>query len=238
MIKVDKLAVDFGDHRVLDNISFVLPDQQSLIILGRSGSGKTVLIKTIIGLIKPVEGNVFIDNVDMHLESSRQIRSISDRVAIVFQNAALLDSFTIFQNVALPLYERGGYTESQVRDLVYKSLDVVGLSGVMDLYPSDLSGGMRKRVGIARALVYEPKYIIFDEPVSGLDPITAKEVLSYMSGIINSREITAITITHDLRDLHRVGDMALFIEQGRAVFYGSLKDFYHSELPLIKEFIS
>ncbi len=237
MIKVDKLSLSLKSSLILDDISFELPDRKSLIILGRSGSGKTVLIKTIIGLFKPDSGSVLIDGTDMLASSQKTVKALQDKFAIVFQNAALLDSFTVFQNVALPLYERRELSTEEIRKRVLKSLDVVGLKNVLDTYPSELSGGMRKRVGIARALVYEPKYIIFDEPISGLDPITAKEILRYISQIIKAGEITTITITHDIKSLDRVGDIALFIEQGKKLYFGELDAFYKSDDPLIREFV-
>jgi phospholipid/cholesterol/gamma-HCH transport system ATP-binding protein len=238
MIKVDKLSLSLKAKLILDDMSFDLPDRKSLIVLGRSGSGKTVLIKTIIGLFKPDRGSVMVDGVDMLKSPSKQVQEVKNKFAIVFQNAALLDSFTVFQNVALPLYERRELSDAEIRNRVVKSLDVVGLANVLDTYPSELSGGMRKRVGIARALVYEPKYIIFDEPISGLDPITAKEILFYISQIIEAREITTITITHDIKSLERVGDMTLFIENGKKRYFGELSAFFKSDDPLIKEFVS
>ncbi len=238
MIKVDNLSLSLKSKQVLDDISFELPDRKSLIVLGRSGSGKTVLIKTILGLFKPDGGSVVVDGIDMLKGPLKQVQGIKNKFAIVFQNAALLDSFTVFQNVALPLYERRELSDAEIKDRVVKSLDVVGLASAVNTYPSELSGGMRKRVGIARALVYEPRYIIFDEPISGLDPITAKEILYYIAQIIEAREITTITITHDIKSLERVGDMTLFIENGTKRFFGDLSSFIKNDDPLIKEFVS
>lgn len=237
MITVDKLCLQLNGQKILDDISFSLADHQNLIILGRSGCGKTVLIKTIIGLFSADSGSIQIDNVDMLNGDKAQIAEIKNSFAIVFQNAALLDSFTIFQNIALPLFERRKLNMDEIRERVLKSLDVVGLKNVLEQYPSELSGGMRKRVGIARALVYNPKYIIFDEPVSGLDPITAKEVLHYIEQINKAGEITTITITHETRNLEKVGNIALFLEAGKALYFGKLSAFYQSELPLLKEFV-
>ncbi len=238
MIKVDDLCLSLNGESILEDISFELDDTRSLVILGRSGSGKTVLIKTILGLFKPDRGNVIIDNINIHDSHQTDVLSIKSKFAIVFQNAALLDSFTVYQNVALPLYERRELGKDDVFDRVIKSLDLVGLKNVLDLYPSELSGGMQKRVGIARALVYNPSYIVFDEPISGLDPITAKEILNYISIIVKSKEITTITITHDVNNLEGIGDMALFIEKGKCLFFGELKELSKSPESKIREFIN
>jgi phospholipid/cholesterol/gamma-HCH transport system ATP-binding protein len=156
---------------------------------------------------------------------------------MVFQSSALLDSYTVFQNVALPLYEREELDYEAIREKVGRSLDVVGLKNIMDKYPAELSGGMRKRVGIARALVYDPRYIIFDEPVSGLDPITAGEIIYYITQIIASERATTITITHDTRDLEAIGDQVLFLDEGRVLYYGPLAVLRQAEEPLIRHYL-
>lgn len=237
MIEVNKLKLSISNKPILQDVSFKLDDGQNLIILGRSGSGKTVLIKTLMGIFKPDEGSITIDGTDMHNGNKQRHSAIQHDFAMVFQNAALLDSFTVFQNVALPLYERGKIDYTTALEKVKKSLSVVGLEATLDKYPSELSGGMRKRIGIARALVYEPKYIIFDEPVSGLDPITASEVLFYIRHIINSVQATTITITHDIRQLEEIGDQILFLDEGRALFYGTHEKMAKCTNTLLRQFL-
>ena len=237
MIELKNISLSLQGSLILDDISFRLENDQNLIILGKSGSGKTVLMKTMMGLFNPDSGTVLIDGMDINGDSANRER-IKSSFAMVFQNSALLDSFTIYQNVALPLYERNELVEQEIAEKVMNSLTLVGLAHTKDMYPSELSGGMRKRVALARALVYDPTYIVFDEPISGLDPITSKEVLFYIEEIIKTKKITAITITHDVRDLHRIGDYALFIDKGKVVYSGSLPQLYDSTNPLIREFIS
>lgn len=237
MIKADNLCLSLGGRPVLKDINFTLEDTDNLIILGRSGSGKTVLIKTLMGLNVPDSGSVTVDGRDVYAERNLSNAELKHEFAMVFQNAALLDSFTVFQNVALPLFERGEKDYARALDRATSSLAIVGLEDTLDKYPSELSGGMRKRVGIARALVYEPRYIIFDEPVSGLDPITTKEVLYYITQIIRSARATTITITHDIRNLEEIGNMVLFLEAGSCLYYGSVSELYSHKDPFIQEFL-
>lgn len=193
------------------------------------------------GFYYPTAGSVAVDSNDVYgCEASTA--NLVDKFAMVFQNAALLDSFTVAQNVALPLYYSTGSNlrgepSREVLDKVRHVLDIVGLHDSLDKYPAELSGGMRKRVGIARALVSDPEYLVFDEPLSGLDPVTAGELLYYITQVIRSGAIKAITITHDMRDLRKIGDQVLFLEEGKQVFYGDLVSLYKCEDPLVKQFL-
>lgn len=220
MIEVEHLDLNLAGKPILRDVSFRLEDGQNLIIIGRSGSGKTVLIKTLMGIFRPDSGTVRVDGVDVFNDEDYSESEIRRSFAMVFQNAALLDSYNVFQNVALPLYERGKLDYPAILEKVSQSLAVVGLEDIMEKYPSELSGGMRKRVGIARALVYDPRYIIFDEPMSGLDPITSAEILYYITHIIGSLNVTTITITHATRNLAAAGDQVLFMEEGDCSIMG------------------
>ncbi|MDI9529963.1 MAG: ATP-binding cassette domain-containing protein [Candidatus Cloacimonadota bacterium] len=237
MIKADSLCLSLGGRPVLKDISFTLEDTDNLIILGRSGSGKTVLIKTLMGLHVPDSGTVTVDGRDVYAARNLSNAELKHEFAMVFQNAALLDSFTVFQNVALPLFERGEKDYARALDRATRCLAIVGLEDTLDKFPSELSGGMKKRVGIARALVYEPRYIIFDEPVSGLDPITAKEVLYYITQIIRSARATTITITHDIRNLEEIGNMVLFLEAGNCLYYGPVAELHSHKDSFIQGFL-
>jgi phospholipid/cholesterol/gamma-HCH transport system ATP-binding protein len=237
MIEVKDLQLNLAGQEILKRISFRLEDGQNLVIIGRSGSGKTILIKTLMGFFKPEGGQVLVDGHDVYGEDPQVDSSLRHDFAMVFQNAALLDSYTVFQNVALPLYERGEMQYEEIMGRVQKCLTMVGLEDSMGKRPAELSGGMRKRVGIARALVYEPNYIVFDEPVSGLDPITSSEILYYLSQIIGSVKATTITITHDVRNLSDLGDRVLFLENGEALYYGPHDQLAQSGNPLILEFL-
>ena len=238
MIQLQDIFLNLDGKSVLTNISFSLLDDENLIVLGKSGSGKTVLIKTLMGLYTPVQGTVLIDDVDIHRSRESDVFAVRQKIAMVFQNAALLDSYTVFQNVALPLYERGEKDFAWIRNRVDYCLELVGLSDTREMFPAELSGGMRKRIGIARALVYEPQWIIFDEPVSGLDPMTSREILFYMAKIIREKQITSITITHDLRDLEAIGNRVLFLKDGQCLFFGGIDELYKSNDLSIREFLN
>lgn len=238
MISVHDLCVSLGGQNILYNISFELNDNQNLAILGRSGSGKTVLIKTILGLYTPGKGEVLINGTDMHRGKPDERKDLRRKIAMVFQYAALLDSFTIRQNVALPLYERGETDCDLIQSKVLESLKLVGLENTLDLLPSQLSGGMRKRAGIARALVYDPEYIIFDEPVSGLDPITAQEVLYYIARIAETRRVTLISITHELKSLASISNRVLFLDKGKMIFSGDLEALFNSRDEFIRQYLA
>jgi len=238
MIKVSGLGISLGGKKILEDISFSLPEDENLVILGRSGSGKTVLMKSLLGIYTPDEGSVEIDGINLYKCAKTECSRIKQSFAMVFQHAALLDSFNVYQNVALPLYERGEKDEARIMSRVLECLHLVGLQHTLELYPSELSGGMRKRIGIARALVYQPRYIIFDEPVSGLDPITASETLYYMSQIIKSNSATLITITHDIATIKDLGQKILYIEMGNMLYYGDYQGLISSKNSTIQKYFA
>ena len=238
MIQIEKLSLSLGKKAILQGIDFTLPDNENLVILGRSGSGKTVLMKSLLGLYAPDAGSIVIDGIDLYHCTKMERSKVKERFAMVFQMAALLDSFTVYQNVALPLYERGEKDENKIASKVRECLDLVGLAHTESLYPAELSGGMRKRIGIARALVYDPDYMIFDEPVSGLDPITAQDTLFYMSEIIRANRATLITITHDIDTIDHLGQKILFMEMGKMLHFGSYQELRESSDSIINRYFN
>lgn len=238
MIAVKNLSISLAGREILRGLNFVLPFSENLVILGKSGSGKTVLIKSLLGIYPPDEGSIIVDGCDLYDCTKSELDELKKRFAMVFQHAALLDSFTVFQNVALPLYERGEKNEQHIMARVSECLQLVGLEDTQDKYPSELSGGMRKRIGIARALVYKPDYLIFDEPTSGLDPITANETLYYMTQIIKNNTATVITITHDISTIAQLGEKVLFIEGGEQLYYGSYQGLMKSDNEIIRQYFA
>lgn len=237
MIEFQEVSVKLDNRQILNQISFVLESNENLVILGRSGSGKTVLTKTLLGIYPPSKGRIMVDGLDIGNQERKDNQALKEKFAMVFQNAALLDSFTVYQNISLPLFERRYGTEEEIRSRVDQCLEIVGLAETKSLYPAELSGGMKKRIGIARALAYNPQYIIFDEPVSGLDPMTSAEVLYYIAKIAQDRDVTVITVTHNLKDLHKISDKLLFIDNGKLLYYGNLTDIGKTDNSMMREFL-
>ncbi|MCB5233877.1 MAG: ATP-binding cassette domain-containing protein [Candidatus Cloacimonetes bacterium] len=236
MISVKNLHISLAGKEILKGINFVLPFGENLVILGKSGSGKTVFIKSLLGMNPPDTGSIIIDGINIYNCGAEELFAIKKSFGMVFQHAALLDSFTVYQNVALPLYERGMKEEYLIMEKVMSALSLVGLEHTLDMYPAELSGGMKKRIGVARALVYDPDYLIFDEPVSGLDPITSEETLFYIGEIMKSNRATVITITHDVQTIEQLGQKFLFLSEGEQIYYGSYQNLLKSDNEVILQY--
>lgn len=207
LVEARDLHVAFGEQSVLRGINLSVPRGQTLAIIGESGCGKTVLLKSIIGLVPPTRGSVSFDGHDLADLSDRELTRQRVRFGYVFQNAALFDSLTVGQNVAFPLRQHGGHQPGRVRELVLARLAEVGLpESVVTKKPAELSGGMRKRVGLARALILSPELMLYDEPTTGLDPIMSDVINELMLRTKNQHDVTSIIVTHDMRTAHKVAD--------------------------------
>jgi phospholipid/cholesterol/gamma-HCH transport system ATP-binding protein len=235
MILLDQVSKSFGSRTVLNGVSLEVPDGQNTVIIGASGAGKSVTLKLIVGLIEPDAGRVLVDGQDVQELDREQLAALRGRIGYVFQFAALLDSMTVAENIGLGLVRRR-YAPDDIRARVEESLGVVELSGTEDKLPSELSGGMRKRVGIARAIALKPRYILYDEPTTGLDPITAA-VMDQL--IMRTRDlgVTGLVVTHDMRSAFTVGDRIALLHQGSIRHTGSVDEVRASEDPLVRQFI-
>jgi phospholipid/cholesterol/gamma-HCH transport system ATP-binding protein len=235
MITLENLTKSFGSRTVLNGVSLEVPDGQNTVIIGASGAGKSVTLKLIVGLIEPDAGRVLVDGQDVQELDREQLAALRGRIGYVFQFAALLDSMTVAENIGLGLVRRG-YAPDDIRARVEESLGVVELSGTEDKLPSELSGGMRKRVGIARAIALKPRYILYDEPTTGLDPITAA-VMDQL--IMRTRDlgVTGLVVTHDMRSAFTVGDRIALLHQGSIRHTGSVDEVRASEDPVVRQFI-
>ncbi|MBL8935225.1 MAG: ABC transporter ATP-binding protein [Archangium sp.] len=239
MIQIVDLHKSFGSHEVLSGITLDVPAGSTLVILGGSGSGKTVLMKHMIGLLKPDSGRVIIDGEDIVPLGAEGLEKMRRKFGMVFQAAALFDSMTVFENVSFPLREhRKELAEEQIRALVKEKLGIVGLKNVEEKYPADLSGGMRKRVGLARAIVLDPKIVLYDEPTTGLDPITTDYVDEMILDAKKELGVTSVVISHDIASAFKVADNIAFLYQGHIVDQGHPSVLRHSENPAVKLFLS
>ena len=226
-IKVENLTKEFDGRKVLDNISFSVEEGEILSIVGFSGSGKSTILKILCGLLKADSGNIDISNGD---------------VAMVFQYSALFDSLNVFDNISFALQERkefkNKYTQDELKEIVAKSLRTVGLSGIEDKFPHELSGGMQKRVSLARAIVTKPKFILYDEPTAGLDPIASTVIEDYILRLRDETKATSIIVTHQMSTIQRCSDRVIMLYDGHIVYRGTPSDLLKQNTPYTKQFVS
>ncbi len=236
MIEIRNLSIGFQDIPVLKGLSFDIRENETTVIVGASGSGKTVLMKTIEGLYQPWSGEILIDGENFFVLDRKGRKNLRQKLSMLFQGAALLDSMNVYQNIALPLIEHSDLSEEEIERLVHEKLDLVGLQDVDSRLPSELSGGMKKRVGLARAIIREPKYIIYDEPTTGLDPIIATEIVSLIRKLEQTLKITSIVITHDLYCIDRIAERVIMLHDGHVAFDGTYEQFKSSDTPEVVRF--
>jgi phospholipid/cholesterol/gamma-HCH transport system ATP-binding protein len=240
MIAVRDLWKSFGEKEVLRGISLDVEPGQTYVVLGASGSGKTVLLKHVIGLLRPDRGEVRVDGLEISRLQGRPLNDARQVFGMVFQGAALFDSMTVFENVAFPLREKRRHIRlDELRARVVESLRVVDLGeDVLDQWPSQLSGGMRKRVALARALVADPKVVLYDEPTTGLDPITTDSVDQMITQAKDRLGVTSMVISHDIASAFRVADRLAVLYDGRIAAQGTPEEVRHSEDPYVKRFLA
>lgn len=228
----------FGDHQVLRGLDLIVPRGRTTVIIGRSGTGKSVTLKHIMGLLRPDAGQIFVSGQELTNLSDRALRKVRLRFGVVFQNAALFDSMSVFENVAFPMREHDRFPEATVRARVRALLEQVGLRGVDNSLPSELSGGMRKRVGLARALVRDPEFILYDEPTTGLDPILAAAMDQLIAETqVRRPDITSIVISHDMRAVLDIAHKVAMLVDGSLYAEGPPEFFRDSKDPLIRQFL-
>jgi phospholipid/cholesterol/gamma-HCH transport system ATP-binding protein len=238
MIEVRDLKKRFGSHPVLDGINLRIDAGETAVIIGRSGGGKSVLLKLIIGLLTPDSGEVLVAGENITRMSERQLIQVRRRFGMVFQGAALFDSLTVAQNVAFALHRRGQYTEREIGERVDRALEMVDLPGTQDKKPAELSGGMRKRVGLARAIVYQPEIVLYDEPTTGLDPIVSDSIDQLMMRVCGKLKVTSVVVTHDMRSARRVGKRIFLLHEGRIHVSGTPEEIFNSKDPIVHRFVN
>jgi phospholipid/cholesterol/gamma-HCH transport system ATP-binding protein len=221
---------------VLDDVSFFVNPGETLCILGRSGVGKSVALQHIMGFLKPDSGRIMVAGEDITGFDEKQLQAIRRKVTMVFQNGALFDSLTVGENVAFPLRERNQLAEDQIEQIVNGLLDMVGVSGMADLLPSDLSTGMKRSVAIARALAAQPEAILYDEPTTMVDPLIAHLLGDLIQKLKRQLKLTSIVVTHDMRFAQRLADRVLFLHQGKAHFFGTMDEMKASKDEVLRQF--
>jgi phospholipid/cholesterol/gamma-HCH transport system ATP-binding protein len=222
---------------VLTGFSLEVEEGETVVIIGYSGSGKSVAIKHIVGLLEPDEGTVFVDGLEVPALSRRQLYQLRERIGYVFQFAALFDSMTIGDNVAMGLRKQGQLNAEGIRERVAEALELVDLPSVEDRFPAELSGGMRKRVGLARAIALRPKYLLYDEPTTGLDPVTSAVIDELMIRMREKLGVTSIVITHDMRSAYRVGSRIAMLYQGKVRQVGTVDEIRNSDDAIVRQFV-
>lgn len=236
-IQVTGLVARYGDREILKDISFFIPKGMTTVILGGSGCGKSTLLKHLIGLLKPAQGRININGKNIAVLNENELNEVRKKMGILFQGAALLNSMTIADNVALPMREHTRLEEPTIQIMVRMKLDLVGLSGFEAFYPSQLSGGMKKRAGLARAIALDPVLLFFDEPSAGLDPITAAGLDELILKLRNVFKMTIIVVTHELPSVFTIADYVIMLDAGKIIFSGTLDALRASVHPKIKMFL-
>jgi len=237
VISLRNVYKSFGEKKVLQGFSLEVPEGETMVIIGYSGSGKSVAIKHIVGLLEPDSGTVFVDDLEVPHLSRRELQELRSHIGYVFQFAALFDSLSIGENVAMGLRKQGLLDARGIRERVHEALDLVDLPNVEDRFPAELSGGMRKRVGLARAIALRPKYLLYDEPTTGLDPVTSAVIDELMIRMREKLGVTSIVITHDMRSAYRVGTSIAMLYEGKVRQVGSVDEIRLSKDPVVRQFV-
>jgi len=237
MIRLVDVHKAFGPKQVLNGFTLDVLEGETMVIIGYSGTGKSVAIKHIVGLLEPDSGEVIVDGLEVPRLPRRELYKLRARIGYVFQFAALFDSLTIGENIAMGLRKQGELGEREINDRVDEALDLVDLPGVQTKFPAELSGGMRKRVGIARSVALRPKYMLYDEPTTGLDPVTSAVIDDLMVRMRDKLGVTSIVITHDMRSAYTVGTRIAMLYQGRVRQVGTVDEIQHTNDPVVRQFI-
>lgn len=236
-IRIVNLHKSFGDNHVLRGVNLEIREGESMVVIGGSGSGKTVLIKCIIGLIQPDEGKIYVDGTEITSLNEKELNEIRKKFGMLFQWGALFDSMTVWENVGFALRYQKKLKDGEIRRIASEKLALVGLKNVEDLMPSELSGGMKKRVSLARAIALEPEILLYDEPTTGIDPIMADNINELIVQMKKKLNITSITITHDMKSAYKIGDRIAMLFKGKIIEVGSPDEIRNSKNPIVQQFI-
>lgn len=237
MLELDDIYKELNGKEVLKGVSFRVPAGETLVIVGASGAGKSVMLQHIAGLMAPDSGTISIDGVDLCTAHGRQLEEVRNRFGMLFQSGALINWMSVRDNIALPLYEKTSLSDEEIRRIVAEKLDLVGLQGAEDKMPAEISGGMRKRAGLARAIVRDPALVLYDEPTSGLDPVMSRTIDRLILALQRDLGVTAVVVTHDLRSAFAVGNNVAMLHQGELVELSPPEQFRNSRCRVVREFV-
>lgn len=238
MIEARELKKSFGAQRVLDGVNLRISEGESVVIIGRSGGGKSILLKHLVGLIRPDAGDVIIDGQNIVGMPERQLIGVRHKFGMLFQSAALFDSMTVAENVGFALRREDNLSEAEMNRRISEALEMVELPGIEKKKPSELSGGMRKRVGLARAIVYRPEIVLYDEPTTGLDPIVSDSIDQLIVRVRDRLNVTSVVVTHDMRSARRVGQRIVMLHQGKIYVEGTPDEIFSSSDPIVYNFVN
>jgi phospholipid/cholesterol/gamma-HCH transport system ATP-binding protein len=237
MISVRNVTKKFGGNNVLDGLSLEIPRGETVVIMGQSGSGKSVLLKIITGLLAADAGEIWFDGTEISRLGTKEVNIIRRRIGMLFQSAALFDSMTVAENVAFMLDQHTNLSKQEISEIVDEKLSLVDLDGVQELRPAELSGGMRKRVGLARALAFNPEVILYDEPTTGLDPVTCTEINQLIRDLHEKLKVTSVVVTHDMHSAFSVATRMAMIHEGKQIAYGRPNEIINIDNPILQQFI-
>jgi phospholipid/cholesterol/gamma-HCH transport system ATP-binding protein len=238
MIQVRNLRKSFGSNTVLDGVSFDVADGEAVVIIGASGGGKSVILKHLVGLLSPDSGEVLVDGENLCGLGERQLIKVRRKFGVLFQSAALFDSMTVEENISFLLVREGKTSPADIREKVREVLEMVELRGTEQKKPSELSGGMRKRVGLARAIIYRPAIVLYDEPTTGLDPIVSDSIDKLMLRVCRRLKVTSVVVTHDMRSARRVAQRILMLHKGKIYASATPDEIFSSQDPVIHRFVN
>jgi phospholipid/cholesterol/gamma-HCH transport system ATP-binding protein len=238
LIELQNVSKTFNSHKVLDGVNLQIARGETLVIIGRSGTGKSVTLKHIVGLLEPDNGRVFVDGKDIWALNIKELDAMRLRIGMVFQGGALFDSMTVGENVGFSLIEHDHVPQQELLERIEESLSMVGLSGIGNLFPSELSGGMKKRVALARALCNKPQTILYDEPTTGVDPITADSINELIRSLHDKLKVTSVVVTHDMKSAYRVADRIAMLYKGKIIAVGTPEEIQNSQHPVVHQFVN
>jgi len=237
MIKIQNLYKSFGDRVILKNLSFSIKSGECVSIIGKSGIGKSILLKHLIGLMQPDSGEIYVNDKLINDLTFKELQKVRNKISMVFQFGALFDFMNVIDNVSLPLKKLTDFSDKEIEEYAKKSLTEVGLEGAELMMPSELSGGMRKRAGIARAISANPEYILYDEPTTGLDPIMTHSINNLIKKIHNEEKLTSIIVTHEMKTVQNVSDRVLFLDDGAIKYDGPPSGMHKSKDKTVLQFL-